>query len=176
MTARGSAVAESSNREREVKASGAPERMLGEDLDFLKGREAENCGLELMIRKKADAKGDITNMVTELHRKTVLSYVSNRLGVNGALVEVSTRLKKAFACEARSLQRSVRDTVRGAAEETRGLFASTPVAIGKTLGVDVCRATGTNDSAKPEVSSSHTVSRGPQAGVCRDCPSSDYGS
>lgn len=71
-------------------------RILGNELDFLKRRESPNCELEVMTRIVADAKSNITDTVTWLHRDTVSSYNSVRRGVDGALVEVGTRLKEAF--------------------------------------------------------------------------------
>lgn len=90
-------------------------RLLSDELDLLKRRESTNCYMELMTRKVADAQGGIFSMVTGSHRDTVRSYNSVRRGADVALGEVSRRLIRAFDCEARSLQPSVRDVVRSAA-------------------------------------------------------------
>lgn len=94
---------------------------------MLKRRESPNCNLAGMTRKLADAQGDIDDMVAGLHRDTVGLYDCIRCGVDGALVEISRCLKRAFDRKVRSLQQSVRDAVRDAAAETFELFASTPV-------------------------------------------------
>lgn len=67
------------------------------------------------------------------------------------LVAVSRRLKEAFDRQAQSLARSVRDAVRGAEDAVCGLFANAPLAVDTSLGVIVNRATGTGESARPEL-------------------------
>lgn len=91
------------------------------------------------------------------------------------LAEVSRRLREVLACEARSLQQSVRNGVRRTATETCRSFANSPVAIHKRLGAVVGRVVGTGMWVKLEALSSHTTSTGAQTGASRDHPSSDYG-
>lgn len=137
-------------------------RMPGDELDFLKRRKSTNCDLKVMTIKKADAEGDITDMVTGFYRKTGVFYDSIRSGVDGAIVKISRRLKEPFDREARSLQQCVCDAVCDAAEGTRGLFANLPVAIDKRLRIIISRAAGTSEATKLEASSSHNleISRG----------------
>lgn len=68
---RDSAIAESSNRQREEKALDARWLLLGDKTVLLKRRESKNCDLETMTRKVADAQGETTDMVTGLHRDMV---------------------------------------------------------------------------------------------------------
>lgn len=173
--ARDSAVAKSGSRQKEVKALEARVRMLGGEMDSLKRRESANSDLEVMTRKIVNAQGDITNVVTGLHRDAVSSYDSIRGRFDGALVEVSRRRKEAFDRKAQSLQQSVGEAVRGAPEGSRWSFVSAPAAIDKNLGIIVGRAAETGGSAKPKAASSHSASRGAQAGASRDRPSSGQG-
>lgn len=129
----------------------------------------------MMTRKLPAAQGDITYAVTRLPHDTVRLYDSISRGVDAAQVEGSRRQKATFDREARSLQESVLDTVRGAAEKTCESCSYTLVAIEKRLEAVVCQAAGTGELARPEASLSHTSSRGAQADVTRNHPSSKYG-
>lgn len=100
-----------------------------------------------MAWKVADQQGDISSLVTGLHRETLSLYDSIRRGVDRVLVVVSGCLKKAFCREALSLQQSVCEAVGGAAEWNRELVTNAPVAINKKLGVVVGQAAGTGESA-----------------------------
>lgn len=102
-------------------------------------------------------------------------YDALRRGADGAVVEVSRFLKEALDCEARSLQQSIYDVVRGAVEETPGSLTNAPVAIDKKLRVIVSRTAGTDESARPGASSSHTARSGEQAGASSNCPSFGHG-
>lgn len=118
-----------------MRALGAHVRMLGDKLESVKRRELPNCDLDMVARKVADAQGDTTNLASGLHRKTVRSYDSIRLGVDGALVEVSKPLKEAFDREAQSLQQSDHNAVCRAANATGRLSVNLQVANYKRLGV-----------------------------------------
>lgn len=175
VTAHDLAGAESKSRQREVKAQKARVRMRGDELEFRKRRESTNCDSVVMARKVVDAQGHNADTETNLHQETLSSYDFIRHGVDEALVEVSTRLNKAFDCGVRSLQQSVRDAVRGAAEKPCESLINAPVVIDKRLEAIVGQAAGTVESAKPEASSLHTASRSAQTGASKDRPSSNCG-
>lgn len=110
-------------------------RILDNEMDSLKRKVSTNYDLVAMTCKAADAKSNTTDIVIGLHQETVSSFDFDCRVVDGAVIEVSRRLKKAFVCEARSLQQIVRDPVRAAAKGTCGRFACAPVAIDKSLRV-----------------------------------------
>lgn len=74
--------------------------------------------MEVVTRKLTQAQGNVTRMVTSLHRDTVNSSNSIRRRVDRAPVEVIRRLKEASDRKARILQQNVCDAACGAAEET----------------------------------------------------------
>lgn len=118
-------------------------RMLCEKLGSLKCHESTECNLEAIVRKVADAHYDTTNMGTWMPRSTVSSYAVICRDIDGALVEVSKRLKEAFDCEARTLKQSFCDALLAAVESTRVQFAGSLGALDKSMGMVIGRATGT---------------------------------
>lgn len=92
----------------------------------LERRESTNCDSKATTENVADALGDITTPVTELHRHTMSSFDSICRTIEKGLVKVRKSLKKAFACEARIFPHGVRETVRVAAESTREWFVNKP--------------------------------------------------
>lgn len=123
-----------------------------------------------------DAQGYITNRVAGLNQDTMRLYDFICRRVDRDYVEVSRRLKEAYYRDARSLQYSVCEVVRRAAEKTCGSSANATVVKDKILEIAVGRAAETGESAKQEAVLSHTASRGAQAGAFKDRPSSGHGS
>lgn len=78
-------------------------RTLCDKLDPVKRRKSTNCNLKGISHKIGNSRGDFANVITGSHRCTVSSFDPIRRSVDGALVEVSKRLKGVFDCEVRSL-------------------------------------------------------------------------
>lgn len=94
-------------------------RLLGAMLDAPTRRDSTNCDTEVITQRKAVSQGKTTDLVTDLHRETVSSYVIFSRVVDGVLVDVSIRLKKTFNGEAQNLQQRVHHDVREAAEKLK---------------------------------------------------------
>lgn len=111
----------------------------------------------MITRKVKETQGDTIYLATGLHQDIVRSYNAISRNADGALVEISTRLKKVFDREACSLQKGVCEAVRAAVASTLGSCAGAPDAVEKSLRKIVGRASGTRKSTRPEVFSSHTA-------------------
>lgn len=130
-----------SSRQIEVETLGACVRLLSDELDSLKRHEFTDCNIEVMPLKLADDRGEITSLISCLHRNILISYDSTLHGVYGAVGEVCRCPKEAFDREAQNLLQKVRDTICGAAKKNRGSFANAPDATDKWRRVIVERAT-----------------------------------
>lgn len=99
-------------------------------MNSLKQRESTSCDMKAVLRRVADAKGNMNDQAGGLFRDSSESYDSIRHGVNQSLSAISKRRKKTFDREAKSLQHNVLDALCNVAGVVQKSFVETSEVIG----------------------------------------------
>lgn len=112
-------------------------RLLKDQLNSLKREDSNGCNMELVRRKVADAKRGRKKLAVGFRRNIFGSYASLRHSVNQSLITVSSRLKRMFDSEAKTLQQSVHDVYCDSASNVQNSFFDAPEAVKRSLSLIV---------------------------------------
>lgn len=100
--------------------------LLKEELNPLKREETTGCDINIVGRRVADNKGDVSILVDRLRRDTFNSYASIRRNVEHLLLAVDSRLKNLTDLEAQNLQWGVHAALCSAVVGVQESFVEAP--------------------------------------------------